>query len=677
MTKSCRYALMLILIAGLCPAHAGTAAAPPKSGIAVADIDPAVRPGEDFYQHVNGAWHKRNPIPDNKSGWGPTAQVDTLMRERLRQLIETAAGDSTNPDARKVADFFASAMDEQGIEKLGLTPLAAELKRIDALHSKAALASYLAHLHAIGVPLGFEFNIHRDARDAQHFVADLAQAELGMPDRDYYLQRDDATVVDTRAKYVDMLARLLTLAGDGQAAAHAGDILALETALAKAQWNAADSNDPKKTSNPVTLAQLSKLAPGFDWPAYLKGAGLPHSTREIILSQPSYLSAFAELAGSTPLATWKHYLAAQLIGVYGSKLSSPFVQATFDFYATTLSGRKTSTPRWQMAVNWTESALSDVLGKLYVQRHFPPAHQARAKQLVAAMVSEFRASLDQVEWMAPETKQEAQAKLATLVTKVGYPTVWHDYRGLVVRKDDIVGNLMRARSFERRLKLALLTRPQSDDDWDVPPQTISASYKDDRNEIQIPAGRLQAPWFDIEADDAVNFGAIASVIGHEISHAFDNAGAQYDSKGKLRNWWSAADRATFNARSQRMVAQYGRYSPLPGYQVNGQLTLGENIADNIGLAVALRAYHRTLDGKPGPVLEGYTADQRFFMGFARSRSTIRRDAEVIARLKGDPHSPDPVRINGTVRNQDAFYDAFQIVPGDPMYLAPADRVKIW
>ncbi len=671
--------LAVILALYACAARAQAPAAPvagQKSGIVVADVDRGVRPGEDFFRYVNGNWHKRHPIPDNKSSWGPTAQVAAEMRERLRALIETAGADAGNADARKIAAFFASAMDEQGIERLGIAPLRPELASIAAIQSRRELAVYLAHLGAIGASGPLELSIHLDQRDARRYVPDLGQGEMGMPDRSYYLDRD-AALADTRAEYLKFLTTMLTLLGDAEAGAHAADVIALESALAAAQWAAADSADPLKNANAVRVAGLSRLAPGFDWPAYLAAAQLPAAQRDIVLSQPSYLRQFARLSAETPLATWKNYLLCQLLGSYASALSTPFSDASHAFYGVTLGGKKARSPRWQSGVAWTESSLGGVLGKLYVQRHFPPAHLARAKRLVATVKAEFRTSIDRVDWMSPATRKEARAKLAAMEIKVGYPTVWRDCGALVVRPGELVGNLMRARQFQRRHDVSLLGKPVSRADWSAPPQTVSANYNHGLNEIMIPAGRLQAPYFDVDADDAVNYGAIASVVGHEISHAFDNYGGRFDSQGRLRDWWSAADRATFGARGQRMVEQYGRYSPLPGKYVDGGLTLAENIADNLGLAVALRAYHRSLGGKPGPVLDGYSADQRFFMGYARSRSKVLRESLMLATLKRDEHSPDEVRINGAVRNQDAFYTAFGVVPGDPMYLAPADRIAIW
>lgn len=671
------YALMLTLTVTTACAQAPLATAlAPKSGIAVADVDSGVRAGEDFFRHVNGNWHKRNPIPDDKSSWGPTAQVAAAMRERVRTLIETAAADTGNADARKIAAMFASAMDEKHIEQLGIAPLRAELAAIAALRNKRELAAYLARLGAIGASSPLELSIHLDPNDAHRYVPDLAQGELGMLDRSYYLDQEAAQAA-VRAQYLQFLSTVFTLAGDAQAGAHAADVIAFETALAKAQWSATDSNDPLKTANAVKLSALAQLAPGFDWQAYLKAAQVPASQRDIMLSQPTYLQKFARLAEATSLATWKHYLVSQLLGSYANTLSAPYADASHAFYGVTLGGKKARSARWQSGVAWTESALGGPLGKLYVQRYFPPAHLARARQLVANVKDEFRSSLDQVAWMSPATRREAQAKLASMEVKVGYPTVWQDVSALMIKRDDLVGNLMRARQFKRRNEVSLLGKPVARGAWTAPPQTVSANYNGELNAITIPAGRLQLPYFDPDADDAVNYGAIASVIGHEISHAFDNYGGQYDSRGVLRDWWSAADRANFNARAQRMVEQYGRYSPLPGKHVDGTLTLGENIADNLGLAIALRAYHRSLGGKAGPVLDGYSADQRFFMGYARSRSKVLREALMLATLKRDEHAPDQVRVNGAVRNQDAFHAAFGIVPGDAMYLAPQERVTIW
>lgn len=647
-----------------------------KSGVAVTDIDNAAKPTDDFFNYANGAWHKRNPIPGDRSSWGPTAQLAAEMRARMRLLIESAEGNTDSPDARNIASFFASAMDERRIEALGASPLSKELATIAGLRNKRELASYLAHLGAIGASSPLELGVDLDVKNARRYVPQLGQGELGMIDRSYYLEQAAAQLT-VRTQYLHFLTTGFTLLDDSQASEHAADVVAFETALAQAQWSATDTNDPLKTSSSVRVDAMARLAPGFDWNAYLNAAGLPETQRDLVLNHPSYLKKFAQLFADTPLVTWKHYLKGQLLGSYASTLSSPFANASHAFYNTTLRGKVTRSSRWESSVAWTESSLGSPLGKLYVQRYFPPAHLARARQLVDNVKAEFRISIGQISWMSAATKNEALAKLETMSVNVGLPTVWPDYSGLVIKRDDLVGNLMRARQFKRQYEMSLLGKPVVRANWLLLPQAVSANYHHGLNAITIPAGRLQPPYFDVDADDAVNYGGIASVIGHEISHAFDNYGGQFDSHGRLRNWWSAADRANFTARGQRMVEQYGRYSPMPGRHVDGTLTLSENIADNLGLAVALRAYHRSLQGKDGPVLDGYTADQRFFLGYARSRSKVLRDQLMIATLKRDEHAPDEVRVNGAVRNMDAFHAAFGTVDGDPMYLAPSDRISVW
>lgn len=657
-------AALLVLCMGL--AHAQ----------APAVTTPVPAPGEDFFKYVNGDWHRRHPIPGDKSSWGPTALVAASMRERLRGLIETAASAGNDPDARKIASFYASAMDEKGIERLGARPLGRELAAIAALRDKRDLAVYLARLGAIGASSPLDLSVQLDARDPSRYVPNLAQGELGMLDRSYYLQQN-AVQLAARKEYLAFLTTGFTLLGEREAGARAADTVALETALAQAQWTAADSNDRLKTANLVQRAALATLAPGFDWQTYLAAAGVPAGQRDLVLGHPSYLGRFARLCAETPLATWKSYLVAQLLGSYAGTLSSPFAEAAYAFYGATLEGKTAPSPRWQKAVAWTESALGGPLGKLYVQRYFSGSERERARVMVDNIKEAFRASIDEITWMGPATRLEAQAKLATLSVKLGYPEAWRDYTGLDIRPDDLVGNLMRSRQFERAHAMHLLGRPVDRAAWTLLPQDMGANYHDELNAITVPAGRLQAPYFDAGADEAYNYGAIGSVIGHEISHAFDNNGAQFDSQGRLRDWWSASDRAAFKERTRRMVAQYARYSPLPEHHVDGELTLGENIADNLGLAIALRAYHRSLGGKPGPVLDGLTADQRFFIGYARSRSKVLREAAMLATLERDEHAPDEVRVNGAVRNQDAFHEAFGIAPGDPMYLAPADRIGIW
>ena len=568
-------------------------------------------------------------------------------------------------------------MDEKKADALGLTPLNAELARIAAIKDKAELPAMMAHLGQLGVGVPFDFGIHQDAKDSTKYVADIAQGGLGLPDRDYYLKADDAKLADALAKYQVHVEKMLALAGSKTAAADAKAIVAFETELAKVQWTKVENRDPVKTYNKVDLAKMAEVAPGYDWKSYFDGAGISGKAGYVVVSQPSYLKGFAEVSSKTSLETWKAYLQMHLISAYANFLSKPFVDERFAFYGTTLSGVKEMQPRWKRAVGTVETAMGESLGKLYVEKHFPAERKARMEVLVKNLLAAYKQSIDTLDWMSPETKKEAQAKLAKITTKIGYPNKWKDYSGLVVSRDDLVGNVMRSRVLESNRELNKLGKPIDREEWGMTPQTINAYYNPEMNEIVFPASILQPPFFDANADDAVNYGAIGGAIGHEISHGFDDQGSQYDGDGNLRNWWTPADNKNFAAKTKMLVAQYGAYSPLPGYNVNGELTLGENIGDNSGVAIAYKAYKISLKGKKAPVIDGLTGDQRFFMGFGQVWRTKMRDPQMIVRIKTDPHSPGQFRANGTMMNQPAFYEAFNVKPGDKMYLAPKDRVIIW
>ena len=656
------------------------------SGIAIACIEPSVRVQDDFFTHVNGKWLDATKIPPDKARWDTFAQLDDNVRLQLRALIDATA-DTANivdsaqlgrdGDARRIGDFYASYMDEATRNTLGLTPLNAELANIAALKHKAELAATMVHLGQLGVRVPFRVAIHQDARDSSRYVADIAQAGLGLPDRDYYLNADDARLADVLAKYQLHVEKMLAMAGSTSAAVDATAIVAFETALARLQWSRVENRDPLKTYNKVALAQMAAMAPGFDWAAYLERAGISARASEVIVSQPSYLTGFAELAHKTSLATWKAYLQLHLISAYASFLSTPFVDAHFAFFGITLTGVNVMAPCWKRAVSTVDAAMGESLGKLYVQNHFPGERKVRMEALVQNLLTAYRQRIATLDWIGDATRREAQAKLAKLSTKIGYPATWRDYSALKVARDDLVGNVMRARVFESQRALGKLGKPIERGEWGMTPHTINACYNPEMNEVVFPASILQPPFFNPDADDAVNYGAIGAVIGHEISHAFDDQGAQYDGDGNLRNWWTATDHANFTAKTQLLVAQYSRYSPLPGYTVNGELTLGENIADNAGVAIAYQAYQLFLDGKKAPMIDGLSGDQRFFMGFGQVWRSKMREAQQIVQLKIDPHAPGQFRANGTVRNHPAFHEAFAVKPGDRMYLAPQDRVQLW
>jgi len=646
----------VVLVATTVAAQSSTPARQRVGGIDRRAIDASVRPQDDLYAHVNGRWLKSATFRPDQAYIGVGEQIYDTTQEHLRTLVEAAQrrinGDGAqrradDPEAARIGDLYASFMDEAAIEKRGLAPLAAELAAIDAAADRAQFAALMPGLARIGVPMPIDISIGQDDRDATRYVPALLQSGLGLPNRDYYLDSDDEKFAGVRAKYAAYLAKLLT-------------------------------RDPVKVYNRVELGALPALAPGLAWPAWLASAGLAGKTPDLLVRQPSYLKGLGGLLETVPLATWKAYARSHLLGAYAPYLPKAFVDARFAFVGTVLRGTPEDRPRWKRGVQLVDQSIGEGLGKLYVAAYFPPESKRRMDALVANLLAAYRDSIGTLEWMSPATRKEALAKLAKFNTKIGYPKRWIDYGALRIRADDLAGNVMRARAFEDARQLAKLGRPIDRDEWGMTPQTVNAYYDATMNEIVFPAAFLQAPAFDAAADDAANYGAIGAVIGHEISHGFDDEGSQYDGDGNLRDWWTAQDKANFAAKTKALVAQYDAFvAVLPDYHVNGALTLGENIADNSGLAIAYKAYRRSLNGKPAPVIDGLSGDERFFFGFAQVwRGKARPDA-LLAQIKSDPHSPDEFRVTGTVRNHPGFYSTFGVKPGDKMYLAPADRVTIW
>ena len=567
-------------------------------------------------------------------------------------------------------------MDEQGVEAAGLGELKSELDRIGGLADAAELPTLFGHLARLWVRTPLYLDVGPDERDATVYIAHLTQGRLGLPDRDYYL-KDDAHFLAVRAAYRTHIVKLLSLAGRPAVAADADAIIALETALARLQWTRVQNRDPIKTYNRRAVAALPALTAGNAWPSWLSAVGLVTEVRDVVVYQPSYFDGLNAILRDTPLATWRAYLAYNLLSAYAPYLPEAFATADYDFEQRTLRGVPEIQPRWKRAVAIVDRSLGFALGKLYVERHFPPANKARAEAMIAQMIAVYRESIDTLDWMGPETRRQALDKLAAMRPKIGYPEKWRDYDGLAIRRDDLVGNVMRARRFDHDFWMAKIGRKVDRTEWFTTPQVVNAFYSPSRNEIVFPAGILQPPFFDAGAEDAANYGGIGTVIGHEISHGFDDEGSHFDGDGNLRNWWTAEDRSHFEARTRGLVAQYDAFSPLPGYHVNGALTLGENIADNSGLAVAVKSYRRSLAGRPAPVIDGYTGEQRLFLAFAQIWKDKVRDAARIERIKADPHSPGQFRANGALRNQGTFDEAFDVKPGDGMYLPPDQRISLW
>ena len=669
-----------VLFAG--SAWAADTAAPLTSGIEPQYQDSAVRIQDDFYMHVNGTWMKNTEIPADKSAWGSFYVLRENSLNQLRTIVEAAsqdAGKTPGTEAQQIGDLYDSFMDEAKLEQLGLTPLKGEFDRVAALKDKKDIPALIAHYNRLGIAAPIDFGVHQDNKDSTKYVVDFGQSGLGLPDRDYYLKKDDAKMKEALAKYEDHIVKMLTLAGDKPAAAkaQAKAIVKLETEIAEIQWTKVQNRDPIKTYNKEELAKLAALTPGYDWKPYLADAGLDGKLSYVIVSQPSYLTGFSKLVKSTPLATWKDYFHWHVLSSAARFLPKQFADENFAFYGTALNGIPQQEPRWKRAINLEEGAIGEGLGKLYVAKYFPPENKARMEKLVGNLLEAYHQSIDTLDWMTPATKKEAQAKLASFMTKIGYPSKWRDYSALQIKKDDLLGNVERATEFEYLRNINKLGTPIDRTEWGMTPQTVNAYYNPEMNEIVFPAAILQPPFFNANADDAVNYGAIGAVIGHEISHGFDDQGAQYDGTGNLRDWWTKEDHDHFKAKTEALVKQYSAYEPVAGYHVNGELTLGENIADNSGLAIAYKAYKLSLGGREPAVIDGLTGFQRFYLGFGQVWRGKTRDNAAIVRIKTDPHSPPQVRADATVKNQPGFYDAFGIKEGDKMYLPPDQRVIMW
>jgi predicted metalloendopeptidase len=674
-------ALAVVALLASCAAASTNPPAPGalSSGIDTLLVDKTVRPQDDFYRHVNGKWLDTTAIPPDKAVWGSFNKLDEDAQVALREIIEASSKNPSQPgsEARKIGDLYASFMDEARLESLGLKPLQPELAAIDAILDMKGIAATIGRLARLGVGAPYSSSIHADHKDSTKYVVYLSQSGLGLPDRDYYLKSEDAKLKDMLAKYEAHVTRVLSLAGDANAEGDARSIVGLETALAKVQWTKVENRDPQRTYNKLTLEQLGALAPDNDWKSFLVATGIDGRIDYLIVRQPSYLSGFNQVLKETPLPIWKAYLRWHLLLSYSEFVSKAFVDENFAFYGTTLRGVPQNQPRWKRGVEAVKDSIGEGLGKIYVARHFPPANKARMEALVANLLKAYQQSIDTLVWMSPETKKEAQAKLAKFTPKIGYPNKWRDYSALAVASEDLVGNIERAHAFEFDRNVNKLGKPIDRDEWGMTPQTVNAYYNAELNEIVFPAAILQPPFFNALADDAVNYGGIGAVIGHEISHGFDDQGSKYDGNGNLRDWWTPADHERFAAKTKALVAQYSAQEPVPGYHVNGELTLGENIADNSGMAIAYKAYRLSLHDTSASVVDGLTGDQRFFMGWAQVWRAKIRENEAIRRIMVDPHSPAPVRGSVALKNQSAFFDAFSIQPGDKMYVPTEQRIIIW
>jgi predicted metalloendopeptidase len=679
MTFLKRFALASLVIAATAVPFAQERS-PEVPGIDVAGMDLSVRPQDDFFRYVNGKWADNTPIPADQSGYGSFAMLRERAQERVRAIIEDEARAAGAPGSisQKVGDFYKSFMDESRIDSLGIAPLKGELAAIAAITDKKDLPKAFARAAKVGVRLPFAVGVGVDQRNSEQYAVQISQSGLGMPDRDYYL-RSDEKFAATRKAYTTYISRLFALGNQPDPEGAAARITALETTIAKLQWDRARNRDRNATYNKMGVTALQTSTPSFDWQAYLAEmpAGAKDKVKDVIVRQPDYMKAIDAVIAEVPLATWKEYLTFGLISAYADGLSQPFVDSDFEFNGRTIAGRQVQQPRWKRGVTEVEQVLGEPVGRLYIERHFKQEAKARMDALIRNLLAAFKVGIDELEWMSPETKKQAQAKLAKYRLKIAYPDQWRDFSELEVKPGDHVGNLLRYREFQNDESWSRLGKPVERWRWGFTPQTVNASYSATNNEITFPAGILQPPFFNLEADDAINYGAIGAVIGHEISHGFDDQGRKSDGDGNLRDWWTAEDARKFEERATRLGAQFESYTPLPGMKINGRQTMGENIGDLSGIAVALRAYHISLNGKPAPVIGGFTGDQRFFLGYAQIWRFKSRDEALRNQLLTDAHSPGYYRAFVPLTNIDTFYTAFNLKPGDKLYRAPEDRVKIW
>ncbi|HSI60191.1 MAG TPA: M13 family metallopeptidase [Ideonella sp.] len=659
-----------------CFGGAAQAQPPMVSGVDRANFDAQVKPQADLYQAANGRWLKEAAIPADKSAYGVFIELRDRADGRVRKIVEELAASSHPAGSlqQKMADFYRGHLDEAAIDKAGSAPLAPWLAQIDEVKTAAGLARLLGQWQGI-VATPLPVWVDADPKEPDTNRALLWQGGLGLPDRDYYLG-EEARFTQARAAYLVYLETLFRLGGDAQPARSAASVLALERQIAQAQWAKVDTRDALKTYNPMTVAELAQAAPGFDWPVFFGAAALPSIDR-LSVSQPSYVTALAALTASVPLADWRLYLRMRLLDARAELLPQAFREAHFAFHGKALAGQMEPQPRWQFATKMLNDALGEGVGQLYVARYFPPAYKERMQVLVSRLLTAYDQSIAALTWMGPVTKQRAKEKLAKYRTKIGYPDRWRDYSALSVRAGDALGNQARAGRFEYERLARQAGQPVDKAEWGMTPQTVNAYYNPGGNEIVFPAAILEPPFFDMGADDAANYGAIGAVIGHEISHGFDDQGSQYDGDGKLANWWTPEDRKAFDALTSQLVAQYNAYEPVPGHAVNGRLTLGENIADLSGLQVAYKAYHLALGGKPAEVIDGFTGDQRFFLGWSQAWRMKVRDERALQLLTIDPHSPTQFRANGAAVNHDGFHASFGTRPGDGMYKPSESRIRIW
>ena len=664
---------------------------PPIPAFSISYMDQTVNPASDFYHFGDGTWLKNNPVPADKSRWASFNELADRNWYLIQGILNDATTDTTSPPhspRREVGDFFASAMDTNRIEKLGLKPIASDMKRIDRIKSTQDLFALLADFHRRGIGGIFGAGIEPDAKNSAIYAYHLGQGGLSLPDRDYYLKDSFA---DTREKYRAHVAKMLTLLGEKpeQASADAATILALETELAKASRSRVELRDPDKNYNKFATAEFVAKDPAIDWNVYFTQSGLAPAPSALskdlmpltyaIVGQPEFFDAVNKLVKERPLDDWKVYLRWHLLHASAPYLPRAYEEENFAFFGKVLSGQEQQEPRWKRSAHVIDGSIGEALGQLYVEKYFPAEAKARMNELVENLKAVYHDRLANVDWMTDGTRTKALEKFARFTQKIGHPDKFRDYSSIEIHRDDYLGNVRRAEAFETHRQLVRLGKPVDKTEWDMTPETVNAYFNPLQNEVVFPAGILQPPFFDVTMDDAVNYGAIGAVIGHEMTHGYDDEGRKYDADGNLNNWWTESDAKAFEARAQKVIDEYDAFEPLPGLHVNGKLTLGENIADLGGVTIAYDALERVLAKDPSKrkTIDGFTPEQRFFISFAQIWRTNIRDAEARRLATVDPHSPGQFRSFGPLVNLQAFYDAFGIKAGDPIWRAPEVRAKIW
>jgi putative endopeptidase len=648
-----------------------------SSGIYLNNMDTSANPGDNFTQYVNGNWMKKTKIPSDKASYGAAYVLVEKAQDDVKAIIENAAKAEGNDgsEEQKIGDFYDSFLNQKVRDSIGLAPLNEEFKKIDAISSADDLATYFGYAGKIGAMAPFSVSVSEDFKDPKNYMLATWQGGLGLPEREYYLNKD-AKSADLRAKYLTHISTMLGLAGIPDAKAKATQIMALETSLASKHMKKEDTRNMAGLYNKYDVKKLNTLMPDFNWNAMLKEAGADKSD-SLVVTQVQYTKDLNAIIKNTPIDRWKTYFKWAALNNASTYLTSALDKEHFNFYSKTLNGVQEQRPQWRRAVDLVNGSLGEMVGKLYVEKHFPAEAKDRMLKLVDNLLKAYESSIKELDWMSPDTKKQALDKISKFTPKIGYPDKWRDYGSLKVVKNDLYGNVKRATEFEYKRNIDKLGKPVDRSEWGMTPQTVNAYYNPPMNEIVFPAAILQPPFFDMKAEDAVNYGGIGAVIGHEIGHGFDDQGSTFDGNGVMRNWWTEKDQSEFKKRTNALVAQYNSFKAFPDLTVNGAFTLGENIGDLGGLSIALKAYKKSLNGKPAPVMDGFTGEQRVLIGWGQVWLNKSRDEALRNQIGTDPHSPAKFRVNGVVRNVPEFYTAFNVKPGDSLYLAPEKRVKIW